>query len=257
MAVIRRNPRMTVLVFTMLAVVIAGWLIWPGPQPALAGPPYTPIDAVTAARIDVLCDGAGLDDDVLACLNLTSEQLATVLDGVRTWYETYEADWLTAHTAVEQQRAVVRHLEAAHVHDGAADGALTTARQELDQRETALDTQLAGLRSTVGTTLSAGQITLWERMRSRTQVAMPYRILALTSAQDRARVGATRRYVQRLKTVEDEDQRAAVEATYAQELETAIGTENLQLLASLRGYRGVASEALVLALNEVFPLEEE
>ena len=212
MAVVRRNPRITVLVFTMLAAAIAGWLICPGLQPALTDPIYTPLDAVTIAWIDVLRDDVGLDNDVLACVNLTSEQLTAVLPGVRSWFETHGADWWTVRTTVTQQRARVRHLEAACVYDSGDGGALTTARQELDQLETVLDTQFGGLRTTVATMLSAEQITLWERMRDHVQVSMPYRILDLGTAQDRARVGASHRYVQRLKMVEDAEQRAAAGA---------------------------------------------
>lgn len=259
MAILRRNPDLScalgLLVCSLVATVL---VVWPRGTPALAGEPeYEPLDAVTAAQMEALRHGAGLDDDLLVCLNLDEPRLETLLAGVRAWFERSGAGWLAATEAVSLQRATIRELRVDQLNGLDPGMSLVGAEQDLARLETAQDAQLAALRAALGATFSPGQIALLEQMRARAGVPMPFRVLNLTPEQDQAVAKATRRYHQRLALAHNTQSNAALAGDYVRELETAIGAANLRTLSDLRSYRTVAAERLVAVLKRVFPVNPE
>jgi hypothetical protein len=256
MAAIRCNPVLTAAVAGLLAVLALVLILWPHPQ-AQAGEPYPPVSAVDAANVLALRSGAGLDDDVLACINPTAQQLDTALPALRNWCDTHGADALTAQRAVADQQARIRLLEAAIANDHDQSAALLAAQQQLTQLQAAYDTALADLRTAAAATLSTSQQTLLDQMRVRPTTPMPFRILALTVEQQDALARVSTDYQQRLALARDPQTRAALATLYAQQLVDALGPNNLQLLAALTEYRGAAAERVVSALQNVFPTTPE
>jgi DNA repair exonuclease SbcCD ATPase subunit len=238
----------------LLATVLLAWLAWPTGQPALAEQPtYTPLDVVTAGRMDTLRRDTGLDDDVLECLNLNDTQLETLLPAVRSWYETHAAAWRAAQTAVADQQARIRQLESALANGHDETAALAAARQQLVSLEAAYETQLASLRNPLVAALSESQQALLTRMRTRATAPLPFRILDLSTEQDQTVTRLTTDYHQRLALAREAQTRAALAAAYAQNLDATLGPTNVQLLAALNQYLGPASQYVVAALQRVFP----
>lgn len=256
MAVIRRNPAAFLLVGSVGLAVLAGLLVWPDPPPAAADPAYEVLAPATAHRVTALRSAAGLDDDALAALNLSAEQLYTLLGEVRDWYDTDGAEAWAARAAVVDQEARIRQLRTA-LHLGAdARAALTAAQQTLAQLEAAYANELAGLRASVAGTLSPSQSALLDHLRAHDDVPMPFRILGLTSAQQAALSQARADYLQQRALARDDEARTEAADTYRQALAGALGPEHLQTLAAFAAYRAGAAARVVAALNEVLPVQE-
>jgi hypothetical protein len=256
MAAIRRNPVLSATVAGLLAVLALVLILWPHPQ-AQAGEPFLPVSAVDAANVLTLRSGAGFDDDVLACLNPTPQQLETALPALRSWYQTHGADGLAAYRAVADQQARIRLLEAAIANGHDQSAALLAAQRQLTQLQAVYDAALANLRTAAAATLSTSQQTLLDQMRVRPAMPMPFRILDLTVEQQNALARVNTDYQQRLALARDAQTRAALATLYAQQLADALGPNNLQLLAALTEYRGAAAERVVSALQAVFPTTPE
>jgi hypothetical protein len=255
MAAIRRNPGITVFVCLSLTAALVAWLAWPSPAPAWAGSGYTALDAVTADRIAVLRQDVGLDDDALACADLSAAQLEGTLAALRTWYAAEQADWLAASAAVADRRAVIRRLESAIANGQAEASALNAARQELTQAQAAYETLLAGLRTAATAGLSDSQRTVLNQMRTHRAVCMPFRILDISAEQQAGLARVLADYHQRLALVRNASAQAALAAEHAQAVADAIGADNVTLLAALAAYRGAAAERVVAALHLVLPVE--
>jgi hypothetical protein len=258
MAVVRRNAGwLSAAVLVLCAAVAGWWLLTPRPAPAMVQEGYTPLDAVAAGHIDALRRENGLDDDTLAALDATAAQLESVLAESRDWYDGNKTDLLTHWSGLADQRALIRRYqsEVAMGTDRASE--LASARQQLAQLEASYATFVAGLRQAAWVDLSDSQETLAEHMRARRDVPMPFRVLELSAAQDAGWQRARTRYLQRLAVTREAADRATIRAQYAQELETAIGSANLQNLASLRSYLGPASQRVVAAVQTVLPVESE
>ncbi len=256
MAAIRRNPLLSAVVAGFLLTLTVSLVLWPRSQ-AHAEPAGNPLSAVEAARLHGLRTGGGFDDDVLASLNPTSEQLAAALPALRTWYETHRSDWLAASSAVADQRARIRLLRSALDNGQDVGAALTAAEQQLAQLENAYAVQLADLRAGCVATLSASQQALLEHMRTHPSAAMPLRVLELTAEQDTTLVRAATDYQQRLALARDAQARAALTAAYAQELQSLLSPTQRQQLVALAEYRGTAAERVVAALESTFPVTPE
>jgi len=257
MAVIRRHPTLFGMLMLALGVVACGWLLWPQPQRAAAQVTYQPLDAVTAAHIQVLRDDAGLDNDTLGALNLTQPRLESLLAALRSWHDAHGAAWLAKWTALADQRAQIRLLESAIQGGQDQASALTAARQQLAQLQLEYETLVADLRSSALTGLDETGRALADRMRAQRTTPMPFRVLNLTGAQpaDLALAGA--RYHQRLSITRDDEQRAQLYTDYQQALTQALGSPALQTLSALGGYLGAASERVVAAVQTVLPVSPE
>jgi len=253
MAVIRRHPRLFGGLSLTLALLALVWLLWPHVPPAQADPGYDPLDPVKAARVHALRRALALDNDVLACLDLESPQLESLLAQLRSWYETNSTDLAQRQAAVADQRARVRQLESAVNMGEDRVAELTAARQQLATLEAQYATYLAGVRQSLIGGLPAPSQALVARMDAARELPMPFRVLALTPEQLQACQAARTRYQQRLTVARTNDQRVSAQAAYEQDLEAAIGTQNLQTLAALKNYLGPASERVVAALNLVLP----
>jgi len=255
MAVIRRHPTLFGMLMLALGVVACGWLLWPQPQQATADPTYQVLDPVAAADIGVLRRELGLDDDVLACLDLSDQSLEALLAGVRGWYEAHTAEWKAQRAALADQRARVRTLQTAVGVGQASAAALTAAKQQLAASETQYASGSAALRqSLIGQLPGAGQA-LVARMYAGRALAMPYRVLELSEAQRQALQSAQARYHQRLAVARQPESLSAIVSEYVQERATALGTGNLQTLAGLQSYLGPASERVVTVIARVLPVE--
>jgi hypothetical protein len=258
MAAIRRHPALTAAVAGLLAVLALVLILWPHPQAqAQAGEPFLPVSAVDAANVLALRSGAGFDDDVLACINPTAQQLDTALPALRNWYDTHGPDALAAQRAVADQQARIRRIESAIANGQDQSAALLAAQQQLTQLQAAYETALADLRTATAATLSTSQQTLLDQMRVRPTTPMPFRILALTVEQQNALARVNTDYQQRLALARDPQTRAALATLYTQQLADTLGPNNLQLLAALAEYRGPAAERVTSALQTVFPMAPE
>lgn len=264
MAAIRQNARWLSATGLLLGAAFVVWW-WVLPRPATGEPPaaaaaalpllqtYEPLDAVAAGQIDELRRENALDDDTLAALDLSSSELETVLASARTWYETNVAKWVSRRSAVADQRALIRKF-LSDINNGIDRSAeLSAARQQLPLLEADREALAVLLRQTTGAGLSQGQRTLADGMRARRSSPMPYRVLTLTAEQDRALRRALNRYRQRISVTRSAQTRSTIRADFDQELAAGIGAVNLQTLATLRTYRGSASERVTAAVQLVLP----
>lgn len=258
MAVIRRNPELfSGLAIAVVLTLAAGWLLWPSPEPTLAQEGHQPLDAVAAGQVDILRQDAGLDDNVLAALDLTDVQLETVLAELRDWYDTNSATLISAWSALGDQRARVRLLESAIAMGENRATALANARQQLVTLETQYETLLAGLRTAAWGEVGASQRALAQRMHAQQTLPMPFRVLDLSAGQQENLHRLLARHHQRLAVTRDPQQRAAVQRQYRQELERVIGASGMQTLAALDQYLGASSQRVVAAVQTVLPLRPE
>jgi hypothetical protein len=190
-------------------------------------------------------------------MDLSAVQLEDVLAETRSWYETNVSDVLAKWSAIADARALIRHYRAQINMGQDASQDLETAEQQLAQAESAYETLVAGLRQAALAELSDSEQALSEHMRQRRELLMPFRVLDLSQAQDDGWQQARLRYLQRLAVTRDAQTRATLRSQYAQDLETALGSGNMQTLATLRGYLGSASQRVVTAVQTVLPVETE
>lgn len=259
MAVVRRNAGWFSVAGVLLCLIAGGWWLWSvDPAPAMSQQGgYTPLDEAAAGHIEFLRRENGLDNDVLASLNLDAEELETLLAAVRDWYETNSAQFVTRYAALADKHALIRNYRSQIGMGVDCSSELATAQQELAQLETSYETLVAGLRRAALAELSNSQQALAEHMRSRRDVPMPFRVLDLNAAQDDGWQRARRHYLQQLCATRDANARATFSSAYDQELATALGTQNLQNLGSLSGYLGAASVRVVTAVQTVLPVDDE
>ncbi len=258
MATIRRNAKWLSAAALLLLGVLGGWwlLSWHAPR-ALASETYTPLDAVTAAQIDRLRQEVGVTDDVLAAINPSDEQAATILAAVRSWYEANSENLLARRTALADQQALVRHWASEiRLGEDAADE-LAAARTQLAQLTESYESYIAGVRESLGQQFSNEQLALLDQMCSQPEVPMPFRVLDLTESQRNALAEAQTTYRKRLAVAREPQQQAQLRAAYEQALANVLGPANLQQLASLSGYLGSSSERVVAAIELVLPVEDE
>ena len=258
MAVVRRNAGWFSLAGIVLCTcLVVGWMVARAPSAAAVAmlKSYPPLNEVAWWQIDELRRENGLDDDMLAATDATTLQLHNLLAAVRGWHETNLSAWLTKHSAVADQRALIRQFQSAINMGQDRMAELAAARQQLTRLESDYETLVAGLRQSAATGLSTEQRTLTQRMYARRGIPMPFRVLDLSARQDRDLKQARSRYYQRLAVTRDRQQRAAIRSAYQQELETAIGTANVQVLGTLRGYLGPASQRVVTAVQLVLAPE--
>jgi hypothetical protein len=259
MAVLRRNTGWLSLAGILVcALAVGGWVLSRSAPAAVAmQQSYQPLDAVSASQIEALRRENGLDDDALAAIDASAQQLEALLVAVRSWHETNAAVWFQKRSAVADQRALIRQLRSAINMGRDRTAELAAAIRQLTQLEADYESSVAGLRLAAAVGLSPNQQALAERMRLRRSISMPFRVLGLNGAQDRALRQARSRYHQRLAVTRDTQQRATIREEYEQELESALGTANLQWLNTLRGYLGPASERVVAAVQTVLAVEPQ
>jgi hypothetical protein len=258
MAVLRRNAgRVSVGVLVVCALLAAWWALSPHPPRAVAEGRYDALDAVAAAQVDLLRRENGLDDDALAAMNLNDGQLEVVLAAARAWYETNVSALVAKWSGIADQRALIRHYRSQINMGQDMSNELEAAERQLAQLESAYETFVSGLRRTALAGLSDSQQAMSEHMRLRRELPMPFRVLDLSEAQDTGWQQARTRYLQRLAVTRDAQTRATIRGQYARHLETALGSGNMQTLATLRGYLGAASGRVVAVVQLVLPVETE
>ena len=253
MAAIRRHPAAFGALGVVLTIFGLAWLLWPQSQLAVAADPggRTPLDPVAAGQIATLRQDLALDDDVLACLDLTSPQLESLLADVRAWYEAHTAQWLAQKSALADQQALVRVLESAVNMGEDQSAALAAAQEQLATLKAQYASSMTSTRAALATGLTAPQQALIARMDANRLLAMPFRVLELTSDQQKALRAVLTRYHQRLSVAREAEERAAIHADYEQDLQTAIGAPALQALAALGAYLGPAAERVASACDLV------
>jgi hypothetical protein len=260
MAVVRRNAGWFSLAGVVLCICVAvGWLVSRTPTEAAVAmqQSFEPLERAVAGQIEELRRDSGLDDDVLAAMDLSEQLLDRVLIAVRGWHETNRTQWLAKRSAVADQRALIRQLQSAINMGQDRTAELAAAREQLERLTADYDTFVARLRQTATANLSTQQQALAQRMYERRDVAMPFRALGLDATQDRAVKQGRSRYFQRLAVEREPRQRAAIQDEYTQELAAAIGTGNVQAISTLAGYLGPASKRVVEAVQRVLPVEPE
>lgn len=218
---------------------------------------YPPLDEVAADRIDALRRAAGVDDDALAAVNGTSQNLETVLSGVRSWFENNAGDLSTRQAAISDKRAEIRRLESANKNGSDVIGQLNTARAASAALESAHEGYLASARTGWLGSLTQAQRDLIGVMHGNAGLAMPYRALTLSDPQKEQLNSARRRYHQRLSGTRDAAARRALRLAHDQEVASAIGAGNVQQLGTLAGYLGAASSRTTAMVNYVLPRELE
>jgi len=257
MAALRRHKRLlgaSALVF--LGALLAIW--WPAAPRSQAAllmqVGYGTIDWATASEVLALRQDAGLDDDTLACMNLSAPQLEDALAGLRTWYETNRPAWRQARSAVANAAALVRVHRSAIQNGQDHSQELAAAKQQLAQAEAAYETVFGEARGDALEGLAAGPLAMANRMRARDEHAMPYRALDLTGEQDTALQVALNRYRQRLSFARSSQARAQLRQMFEQGRDAALGQSATEL-ASLQEYLGDSSQRVVEALALVFPID--
>ncbi len=258
MATLRRNAGWLSATGLVLFTVCGTWWLvsWYAPF-ALAAETYTPLDGVDAALMERLRRETGLDDEVLACIDVSSAQLETMLASLRSWYETNKTELLAQQAAVADQAAVIRVLQSANRIGEDVLSDLAAARQELTRRQNAYATLLETPHNDALTGLSDDELAVAERVYQRFGISMPFRFLELTDNQDRSVTSVRTRYFKRLAMARDADERSAARTEYLQDIEGAIGAANIQELNALKTYLGDASERVVAAVQTVLPEESE
>jgi hypothetical protein len=226
--------------------------VWLPARTALGeAPDATPLDATTAAGVEMLRRVAGLDDNNLAGLNPSNGQLRAVLENLSAWYQAHDDTWLASEQSLSEQRARVRRLRLSVIQGCDADDALATAEAHLSQLAGACQSRIAELDVTVLAALDDSQRALLHHLRSAADMSMPYRVLNLSAEQRAALTRTVRRYRQRLATAPDAETRSAAAAEFAAARAHAIGAENMQQLAALRSYRGAAADRVIAAVRDV------
>lgn len=267
MAFIRRN-RVWLAPSTIVALGVALilWIAVGAPNRSDASPPpgalanqttWAPLDSVAAGQIDRLRRDAGLDDDALIALNLTSVQLENWLGSIRTWYEANSEQFAARRQALADVRGMIVLHQGAISRGEDARTQLEAARAQLLQLQSDFDTFVNGCASNRRSELTESQQTLMDRMRQQRDLPIPYRVLSLTPEQRSALQAALQRYAQRCTTLRADDAREEARVALDREISAAIGAANVQLLDSLRQYVGVSADRLVAALGTVFPVEDE
>ena len=257
MAVIRRNPGLFGGLGAVVILAAFGWFLWAHPAATLGEEGYEPIDALTAARIDVLRHDAGLDNDVLGAMDLSAAELEALLSDLRDWYGTNSASLVAQWSTLADQRARIRYLQSAINMGGDEAEALATAQQALARSQAAYETLLASARSATLSELEQSEQALAEHMRSQAALPMPYRVLDLSTSQQADLKRAQAHYQQRLCVARTAEQRSTYKSMHDQDVSAAIGVASEQTLASLRGYLGSSSERVVTALDTVLPVADE
>ncbi len=258
MAVMKRNARWFGLGGVLFALLLAIWFMrLPYAPAAFVVQSYPPLGDVDAARIDQLRRDAGLDDDVLACCDLTDEQLETLLSATRSWFDTNDATLAAAVSDIADQRALIRFLRSEIANGRDETQRLREAKAALAQAEAAHAALVSAVRTGVLGGLSPSQRTLADLMLAGGDLVMPYRILGLNDTQRDALSQTRSRYHQRLSVARSAQTRAGIHREYVSALQSAIGATNVQKLAALAAYRGAASQRVVAAVQLVLPRDEQ
>lgn len=255
MAILRRNAPWFGLVLFLCTVGLIGWWVYspiPQTQALVAFAPFepaTPLARLDAARLEQLRRDVGLDDDTLGALGLSDAELDSVLSGLRGWYEQHAAALDTARSATADAHARIRSIRSKMDTGGdtaALTQQLTAARTELATAQSAYETLLTGVRSSVVGAGATERLSLINRMRSQKEMPMPYRALAL-SAEQRKNLR---------KALNAQAQRAGG-AGPAVDWDVVLGAGSAQQMASINATRGPASSRVVAALKRNLPVEAE
>lgn len=251
MAAIRQNAGWLSVV-AVCGVVLASWRF--GVLPAVsAQQTYTPLDDATQSSVDDLRRTAGLDNDALAALNLTEDQLEGMLAAVRTWHESTVATLRERRSALADARAAVR-IEQSAVDNGQQRAEhLFRAKSQRTTAQASYDQLLTDLHAQAVSGLTPGEVALLFRLQANRVVQMPFRVLELSEEESGALQQALFKYGQRMATIRDEEERAAARIAFQSELASAIGAQNVATINGLGSYVPAASLRVTTALTEVLP----
>lgn len=201
---------------------------------------YSTLDPVAAGEIDRLAQEIGLDDNALAAVDLSQAQLNDVLARLRAWYEPNAVLIRTRWAAVADATALKRIARST-----AETGSGSAPEFDLSAAETALATVQAQALAAAVAGLSTEQRADIAAVASRKSLPMPFRVLALSSDQERAlQTWLTQRSL-RASHAQDGDPAAG--------LSDAIGSQNVTALDSFASARPARSARIVLARNTVLP----
>lgn len=218
---------------------------------------YAPLDDATQASIRDLRRAAGLDNDALAALNLTQNQLEHMLAAVRTWHESTFATLQERRSALADARAAVR-IERSAVDSGQQRAEqLAQAKSQLITAQTSYDQLLADIREQAADDLAPTELALLSRFYANRAMQMPYRVLDLTAVELGALQQALFKYGQRVATARGDEARAQALEAFRSELASAIGAQNVATISGLGSYLPDASSRVTSALAQVFPTQVE
>lgn len=215
---------------------------------------YAPLDEVAAFRIEQLRNDAGLDDDALAAANLSSQQLEAVLAALRSWYEGNTAGFVSATSAITDQRALLRECQSAVQSGRTPPAEIATVNLALAQATASYTATLSGLRANVLAGLSEGQRAVADRTFANKGQSLPQRVMSLSQEQrtNLRRIEASFR--QRIAVLAGSD-RDQAQSDYGTAMASAMGQDNATLASALAGYRGGAAARVLAAVQKVLPTD--
>ncbi len=211
---------------------------------------WTEMDGVALGHVDQLMADAMLDDNSLACLNLSQLQSDGVFEGLRTWYEANTSAYTTALQALRDAEAKVRYWEAAIGNGEDRATELASAQTALTTAQSSYNTQVAAARTASISGLTTEQTTLADALTDNSG-PMPYRVLELTSAQLQGLEDALETLRQQLAVATSAQQRATARSTFDSAVTTAIGSGNVSTLTSVQAYLGTVAHRVMMSRCEV------
>jgi hypothetical protein len=265
MAILRRNAGWlgTIGGLALMAAVV-WWVFTPATSSnamltAVAYWPSVPeLTAVQAGQIERLRRDSGLDDDALACLDLSDDELDVVFTDLREWFDANATALANKLDAVATARNAVNAIRSQFDMGTEEDAQnLESAVANLAAAKSEYEALLVAAREDALESVSAGKAAIVTRMKANHAVAMPFRFLELSDEQRDQLHVAQGRHFRIIGTLPADLDQTDAHDQHQQALETALGAEAIAELSDLAEFRAESARRLVAAIQRNLPVQDD